>query len=109
GPPDNISSSTNMTVLQPRRVRQSMERKRNESTSVILPSFLFSRECTAGVPSLSGYLNFSGAWLLSIDSSLVPQGMKDRGHNRDPKQRRAEKGPLLHVFQGSQDLLLPRG
>ncbi|XP_077666239.1 myb/SANT-like DNA-binding domain-containing protein 7 [Eretmochelys imbricata] len=25
------------------------------------------------------------------------------------RTRRAEKGPLLHVFQGSQDLLLPRG
>ncbi|CAM2115565.1 unnamed protein product [Caretta caretta] len=25
------------------------------------------------------------------------------------RTRQAEKGPLLHVFQGSQDLLLPRG
>ncbi|XP_074980829.1 uncharacterized protein LOC142070762 [Caretta caretta] len=92
-----------MTVLQPRRVRQSMERKRNESTSVILPSFLFSRECTAGVPSLSGYLNFSGAWLLSIDSSLVPQGMKDRGHNRDPKQRRVKLKELRQAYQKTRD------
>nr|XP_048675388.1 zinc finger and SCAN domain-containing protein 32-like [Caretta caretta] len=42
---------------------------------------------------------------LTLDLEPVPPNPP----KASSRTRQAEKGPLLHVFQGSQDLLLPRG